>query len=91
MEHQSRNKPYANLWGKRKRETNFSVETYKHFSAEQQISLFIPTSVSPLKNVEIDGAQKQIKTTHYRRAKVITKISFKRLQASHSNQRLFPP
>ena len=47
MEHQSRNKPYANLWGKRKRETNFSVETYKHFSAEQQISLFIPTPVSP--------------------------------------------
>ena len=84
MEHQRRNKPYANLWGKRKRETNFSVETYKHFSAEQQISLFIPTPVSPLKNGEIDGAQKQIKTTHYRKAKVITKISFKRLQASHS-------
>ena len=70
--------------GKRKRETNFSVETYKHFSAEQQISLFIPTPVSPLKNGERDGAQKQIKTTHYRRAKVITKISFKILQASHS-------
>ena len=49
MEHQSRNKPYAKLWGKRKREVHFSVKT--NTSAEQQISLFIPTHVSPQKAV----------------------------------------
>ena len=37
-----------------------------------------------LTNNAKDGAQKRIKTTHDRGANMITKISFKRLQASHS-------